>query len=232
MSALEQKGLEEAIGYRFQNPNTLRTALTHSSYANERTGKRDGCNERLEFLGDSVLSLIVCDYLYRTYPNYPEGKLTILRKNAVCQAALAEYGMQIGLGNYILLGRGEEKDGREKPKILEDAFESLLGAMYLDCGELSRVAEFLLPFVKRKLAQTEEPEDAKTKLQRFVQQTPGEELHYVVVEESGPDNAKTFTVKVYINSNDFGTGCGTSKKEAEQNAAHEALKNYIPSERQ
>ena len=140
--------------------------------------------------------------------------------------------MQIGLGNYVLLGRGEEKDGREKPKILEDAFESLLGAMYLDCGELSRVAEFLLPFVKRKLAQTEEPEDAKTKLQRFVQQTPGEELHYAVVDESGPDNAKTFTVKVYINSNDFGTGRGTSKKEAEQNAAHEALQNYIPSERQ
>ena len=88
MSALEQKGLEEAIGYRFRNPNTLRTALTHSSYANERTGKRDGCNERLEFLGDSVLSLIVCDYLYRAYPNYPEGKLTILRKNAVDKTAL------------------------------------------------------------------------------------------------------------------------------------------------
>lgn len=232
MSALDQKGLEEAIGYRFQNPATLRTALTHSSYANERTGKREGCNERLEFLGDSVLSLIVCDYLYRTYPTYPEGQLTILRKNAVCQPALADYGMQIGLGNYVLLGRGEEKDGREKPKILEDAFESLLGAMYLDCGALSRVAEFLLPFVKRKLADMEEPEDAKTKLQRFVQQTPGEELHYAVVDESGPDNAKIFTVKVYINSNDFGTGRGSSKKEAEQNAAGEALKHYIPVERQ
>lgn len=232
MSALDQKGLEETIGYRFQNPATLRTALTHSSYANERTGKREGCNERLEFLGDSVLSLIVCDYLYRTYPTYPEGQLTILRKNAVCQSALADYGMQIGLGNYVLLGRGEEKDGREKPKILEDAFESLLGAMYLDCGALSRVAEFLLPFVKRKLADMEEPEDAKTKLQRFVQQTPGEELHYAVVDESGPDNAKIFTVKVYINSNDFGTGRGSSKKEAEQNAAGEALKHYIPVERQ
>ena len=231
MPALDQKGLEEAIGYRFQKPETLRTALTHSSYANEQTGKRAGCNERLEFLGDSVLSLIVCDYLYRTYPGHLEGQLTILRKNAVCQAALADYGMQIGLGNYVLLGRGEEKDGREKPKILEDAFESLLGAMYLDCGGLARVAEFLLPFVKRKLAETAEPEDAKTMLQRFVQQTPGEELHYAVVGETGPDNAKIFTVKVYINSNDFGTGRGSSKKEAEQNAAHEALKHYIPSGR-
>ena len=232
MSALDQKGLEETIGYRFQNPATLRTALTHSSYANERSNKREECNERLEFLGDSVLSLIVCDYLYRAYPAYPEGQLTILRQKAVCRDALADYGMQIGLGNYVLLGRGEEKDGREKPKILEDAFESLLGAMYLDCGALSRVAEFLLPFVKRKLADMEEPEDAKTKLQRFVQQTPGEELHYAVVDESGPDNAKIFTVKVYINSNDFGTGRGSSKKEAEQNAAGEALKNYIPVERQ
>lgn len=229
MPALDKAQLEARIGYRFRNPELLGTALTHSSYINERGGKRGECNERLEFLGDSVLSVIVCNDLYRSYPELPEGQLTVMRKNAVCRDALASYAAQIGLGGYLLLGHGEEKDGREKPKILEDAFEALLGAMYLDCGELARVAEFLLPFVRAEIACTDaDPEDAKTLLQRHVQETPGEELHYRVVGETGPDNAKTFTVKVYINSNDFGTGTGSSKKEAEQNAAREALKRYLP----
>lgn len=229
MAALEQAKLETRIGYRFGNPELLTKALTHSSYVNESGGQRVDCNERLEFLGDSVLSVIACSYLYRTYPALPEGQLTIMRKNVVCQPALAAYAAQIGLGEYLLLGHGEEKDGREKPKLLEDAFEALLGAMYLDCGELARVAAFLLPFLTEELARTgADPEDPKTLLQRHVQETPGEELHYRVVGETGPDNAKTFTVKVYINSNDFGTGQGSSKKEAEQNAAREALKRYLP----
>ncbi len=224
--------LEERIGYTFSNPALLRTALTHSSYANEQRESKAVSNERLEFLGDSVLSLIVCDFLYRSYPNLPEGRLTVLRKNVVCQRALADYATEIGLGEYLLLGRGEAKDGREKPKLLEDAFESLLGAMYLDCGDLARVAAFLLPFVKRELEKVESAllplEDYKTLLQQYVQQMPGEELHYEKIGEEGPDNAKTFTVRVLINSNEFGRGRGGSKKEAEQNAAREALKRYLP----
>ena len=232
MLPLDMKGLEERLSYRFRNAELLRTALTHSSYANEHMGGRAGCNERLEFLGDSVLSLTVCNFLYRAYPDLPEGQLTVLRKNVVCQRALADYGMQIGLGKYLLLGRGEEKDGREKPKLLEDAFEALLGAIYLDSGDLREIERILLPFVRAELAKIEESltpfEDYKTLLQQYVQQTPGEELCYETVSEQGPDNAKVFTVRVRINSNDFGEGKGSSKKEAEQNAAREALGRYLP----
>ena len=231
----ESAWLEAAIGYTFCDKGLLQTALTHSSFANEYfAGDRTKCNERLEFLGDSVLSLTVCKYLYTLYPNLPEGRLTVLRKNLVCQGALAHYARQIGLGDYLLLGRGEAKDGRDKPKLLEDAFEALLGAFYLDSGDTERVKEFLLPFVERELRKMEQEmqplEDYKTRLQQCVQQTFGEELHYELVDEQGPDNAKIFTVQVFINSNLFGTGTGSSKKEAEQNAAREALKKYIPKE--
>ncbi len=224
--------LQARIGYTFRDRTLLQRALTHSSFANEHTGNRIDCNERLEFLGDSVLSLTACSYLYSAYPELPEGRLTVLRKNVVCQRALADYGMQILLGDYLLLGRGEEKDGREKPKLLEDAFEALLGAIYLDSGNLETVAAFLLPFIRAELQKVEHDlvplEDHKTLLQQYVQQTPGEDLRYETVSEQGPDNAKLFTVKVFINSNCFGTGEGSSKKEAEQNAAREALKLYIP----
>ena len=224
--------LELRIGYRFADRTLLERALTHASFANEHSGNRILCNERLEFLGDSVLSLTVCNYLYNAYPQLPEGRLTVLRKNLVCQRALADYGMQISLGDYLFLGKGEAKDGREKPKLLEDAFEALLGAIYLDSGNLNTVSAFLLPFVRAELQKMEKDlqplEDHKTLLQQYVQQTPGEELRYETVSEEGPDNAKIFTVRALINSNCFGTGCGSSKKEAEQNAAREALKLYIP----
>ncbi len=227
--------LQERIGYTFTDSAILERALTHSSFANEHTGNRIHCNERLEFLGDSVLSLTVCDYLYRAYPDLPEGRLTVLRKNVVCQRALADYATQISLGAYLLLGRGEAKDGRAKPKLLEDAFEALLGAIYLDSGKLDTVARFLIPFVRAELQKMEREllplEDYKTLLQQYVQQTPGEELRYETVSEAGPDNAKIFTVRALINSNCFGTGTGTSKKEAEQNAAKEALKLYLPKTR-
>ena len=224
--------LEKKIGYTFHTPALLRQAMTHSSFTNEHATGRVYCNERLEFLGDSVLSLCVCHYLYATYPDLPEGRLTVLRKNVVCQRALAEYGTEISLGDYLLLGKGEAKDGREKPKILEDAFEALLGAIYLDSGNLRTVERFLLPFVRRELRRVESDlvplEDYKTLLQQYVQQTPGEELRYETVSETGPDNAKIFTVRALINSNCFGEGVGTSKKEAEQNAAREALGRYLP----
>ena len=223
--------LEARIGYTFHDKSLLRTALTHSSFVNEHfAGDRTKCNERLEFLGDSVLSLTVSNYLYRTYPTLPEGRLTVLRKHFVNKDVLPSFAMRIELGEYLLLGKGEAKDGREKPKLLEDAFEALLGALYLDSGSLVTVAAFLLPFVQEELAklQTVPLEDPKTLLQQYVQQTPGEELRYETVRESGPDNAKTFTVRVLINSNCFGEGSGGSKKEAEQNAAREALKTYLP----
>ena len=157
----------------------------------------------------------------------------MLRKNLVCQRALADYAMQLRLGDFLLLGKGEAKDGREKPKLLEDAFEALLGAIYLDAQEnLQTVADFLIPFIKAEITKIERElqplEDYKTLLQQYVQQTPGEELHYELLDEQGPDNAKTFTVRVLVNSNSFGTGVGSSKKEAEQNAAKEALKLYLP----
>ncbi len=221
--------LENKIGYSFRNKALLRTALTHSSFANEHLLGREQSNERLEFLGDSVLSLVVCDHLYRTFPASPEGELTVWRKNVVCREALTAYAQQIGLGEYLLLGRGEEKEGREKPKILEDAFEALVGAIYLDSGSFETVEDFLLPFVHAELDKTQaNPLDYKTLLQQYVQQTPGEELHYELLSEEGPDNAKIFTVCVKINSNIFGQGAGNSKKEAEQNAAREALGRYLP----
>ena len=232
MYPLDLKQLQERMRYTFGDTQLLRTALTHSSFANEHMGGREGCNERLEFLGDSVLSLTVCNYLYHTYPDLPEGRLTVLRKNLVCQRALAEYAMHLRLGDYLLLGKGEEKDGREKPKLLEDAFEALLGALYQDSGNLDTVAAFLIPYIKNEIAKLEKDlqplEDYKTLLQQYVQQTPGEELRYELVSEEGPDNAKSFTVRVLVNSNPFGTGTGSSKKEAEQNAAREALKLYLP----
>ncbi|MBQ8340829.1 MAG: ribonuclease III [Clostridia bacterium] len=232
MFSIELNTLETRLGYHFKDPSLLQTALTHSSFANEHFGGRQGCNERLEFLGDSVLSLTVCNYLYRTYTEWPEGRLTVLRKNLVCQRALADYATKLQLGSYLLLGKGEAKDGREKPKLLEDAFEALLGAMYLDSESLDTVAEFLLPIVKDEIAKIEKDlqplEDYKTLLQQYVQQTPGEELRYELIHEEGPDNAKIFEVRVLVNSNCFGTGRGGSKKEAEQNAAREALKLYLP----
>ena len=232
MLSIELNELEARIGYRFRDDSLLRTALTHSSFANEHFGGREGCNERLEFLGDSVLSLTVCNYLYRTYPELPEGRLTVLRKNLVCQRALADYATKLSLGSFLLLGKGEAKDGREKPKLLEDAFEALLGAIYLDSGSLETVAAFLLPFIKGEIAKMEKElqplEDYKTLLQQYVQQTPGEELRYELTGEEGPDNAQTFEVRVLVNSNCFGTGRGSSKNEAEQNAAREALKLYLP----
>ena len=232
MNSIDFSSLESRLGYRFNDISLLRTAMTHSSYANENFGKREGCNERLEFLGDSVLSLTVCNYLYRTYPQLPEGRLTVLRKNLVCQRALADYAAQLGLGSYLLLGKGEAKDGREKPKLLEDAFEALLGAMYLDAESVDVVARFVLPFIRVEISKLERDlqplEDYKTLLQQYVQQTPGEELRYEMVSEQGPDNAKIFEVRVLVNSNCFGSGRGSSKKEAEQNAAREALKLYLP----
>lgn len=220
--------LESAIGYSFRKKETLRTALTHSSYSNELRAKKISvsCNERLEFLGDSVLSIIVSEYLFKENRYLPEGELTKLRKELVCGRSLSDLARGICLGDYLLLGHGEEKNGgRENDKILENAFEALLAAMYLDAGVEGKsvVSDFLMPRVKEKIKEIGHGSDYKTALQQFVQQTEGDFLEYAVVKESGPDHNKVYTVEARLNSNVIGRGSGRTKKEAEQNAAKEGL---------
>ena len=216
--------LEEKIGYTFRNPQLLEQALTHSSFANE--GKKHGRNnERLEFLGDSVLSVIVARYLFLTYKDLPEGELTKLRASLVCEKALDGFAAQIGLGKYLCLGKGEEMTGgRERPSILADAFEALIAAMYIDGGYEAAQA-FVLGFIPRDLDVRRQNKlaDYKTALQEIIQQNREERVEYVLVDEHGPDHAKVFTAEVLLNSNVIGKGAGSSKKQAEQNAAHEAL---------
>ena len=227
--------LQERIGYRFGNIGYLERALTHSSYSNE-TGARNHhllCNERLEFLGDSVLSLVVSNYLYTHFSEYPEGTLTRIRSSVVCESALASFSEKIGLGEFLMLGRGEAQNGgAEKPAILADAFEALLAAIYLDAGAedaMQSVAKFLLPLVKSAIDSMPEMGDvridSKSRLQEFIQQDreQKEVLEYRLVGESGPDHNKTFAVEVYLGANCIGSGKGHSKKAAEQAAAKAAL---------
>jgi len=229
--------LEARIGYQFHQKNILREALTHSSYANElraRSKREVLCNERLEFLGDAVLASIVSEYLFLTYPTLPEGELTQRRKAVVQSSALASYAREIDLGAYLLLGNGEEKiGGRERQSTLENAFEALLAAIFLDArrvGEDGReiVRNFLLPFITKELEENYSPiiTDPKTELQQLVQQSEGDVLSYCVVGESGPDHDKLFEVEARMNSNVIGSGKGKSKREAEQNAAIEALRLF------
>lgn len=222
MTELEQfcKKLE----YDFKNIDYLKTALTHSSYANERKGEVV-CNERQEFLGDSVLSIIVSDYIFKNCPDLPEGELTKLRASLVCEKTLAVYARSINLGKYLLLSRGERKNGgRNRPSILADAFESVIAAIYLD-GGIECARKFVLRFVVDDIKnhRTHNFADYKTKLQEIVQKNPEEKISYVLTGESGPDHDKHFTVEVHLNSNVVGKGGGRSKKEAEQQAAREAL---------
>lgn len=223
--------LEERIGYKFRDRSLLQTALTHSSYSNEFRTKNGTveCNERLEFLGDSVLSIIVSEYLFLEQKELPEGALTKMRAELVCGRSLAGFAKSIDLGAFMFLGNGEEKNGgRANEKILENAFEALLAAVYLDAGEEGKasVSAFLLPLVKEGLEAlfaVGHGKDYKTALQQFVQQTEGDFLEYAVVGESGPDHMKTFFVEARLNSNVIGRGEGRSKREAEQNAARQAL---------
>lgn len=221
---METERLEKNLGYTFKNKQLLLTALTHSSYANESHDNKPS-NERLEFLGDSVLSVIVSDYIYNRF-NTPEGELTKLRASLVCEASLFEFSKQLELGDFILLGRGEQNhNGRERPSILADAFEAVLAAVYLD-GGMKPAEDLVLRFVKDDLVHREKISfcDYKTKLQEVIQKNPEERLEYVLVEESGPDHDKRFTIELRLNSNVIASGTGKSKKAAEQIAASEALK--------
>ena len=215
------KELEELLGYRFRDPELLRLALTHSSYGNEQGDHRD--NERLEFLGDSVLGFLTAEYLFGAFGTLPEGELTKHRANAVCEKTLAEYARQIRLGDYLRLGKGEQRTGgANRPSILSDAFESVIAAIYLD-GGMEEARRFVLRFVSAAEAEGQAVTDYKTLLQEVIQKNPDEHLSYVLAAERGPDHDKTFTVEVYLNSNCIGTGEGHSKKKAEQAAACEAL---------
>lgn len=215
--------LEKTIGYEFKNKELLETALTHSSFANELHGNVK-YNERLEFLGDSVLGMVTAEYLFKTYPDRPEGQLTRMRANCVCERALAGFAKDINLGNYLRLGKGEiNTGGMNRPSILADAFESLIAAIYLDAG-FERVRDFILPFIEAVPAHGYETDDYKTVLQEIVQKNHDEVLEYYLVDETGPDHNKRFVYEVHINSNCIGTGEGRSKKQAEQAAAKEALR--------
>ncbi len=220
--------LSKFTGYRFKDISLLETALTHSSYTNEcRKSAPVKCNERLEFLGDAVLQILVSDHLFSRFENSAEGELTKLRQHLVCETTLAALARKISLGEFLILGKGEEQNGgREHLALLADAFEALLAAIYLDDGhsmEFLRV--FLLGLMKEELAACERSRggDYKTRLQQLVQQDGKEVLSYAVVSEAGPDHDKVFEVCAMLNSNPIGKGRGHSKREAEQAAAKEAL---------
>ena len=216
--------LQKNLKYTFKKKELLRNALAHSSYANEKKGTVTS-NERLEFLGDSVLSIIVSDYIYKNFPNLPEGRLTRIRASLVCEKSLCEFSKQLKVGDYILLGKGERANGgNERPSILADAFEAILAAVYLD-GGMEPARRHVLRFVKNELSHLENEsfKDYKTELQEIIQRNKEEKLTYVLTGETGPDHDKCFTVEVHLNSNVIGTGEGHSKKNAEQAAARKAL---------
>ena len=223
------KDLEIAIGYRFRDISLLQNALAHSSYANERWHNSLMSNERLEFLGDSILGMTVAEYLYRNFPDRPEGELTRMRADMVCEKTLAAVAETIGLGQHLLLGHGEEQGGgRGRASILADAVESIIAACYLDGGTEAAagfIKRFILCHVPVKQLHNV---DYKTTLQELIQQKKHQVLSYALVGESGPDHDKQFRVEVALNGKVVGEGVGRSKKRAEQDAARAAIETLFP----
>ena len=220
------KELEAAIGYRFQNITLLQNALTHSSYANERWHNGLLSNERLEFLGDSILGMVVAEHLYRNFPDRPEGELTRVRADMVCETSLARIANRLELGRHLLLGHGEERfGGRSRPSILADAVESVIAAAFLD-GGMAAAESIISRFVLCDVPVTRlHNVDYKTVLQELIQQRKNQVLAYRLVGESGPDHDKVFTAQVLLNDAVIGEGSGSSKKRAEQDAARVALES-------
>jgi ribonuclease-3 len=215
--------LQDVIGYRFKEEGLLTQALTHSSYANEKHMKKGSDNERLEFLGDAVLELASSEFLFEKYPDMPEGELTKLRASLVCEPTLAFCTEPLSLGDYLLLGKGEDlTGGRKRKSILSDALEAVIGAIYLD-GGFANAKEFISKYI---LTDTEHKQlfyDSKTILQEEVQGGNMGSLHYELLREDGPDHNKHFVVAAYVGERQLGTGEGSTKKAAEQQAAYEAL---------
>lgn len=214
----------QTIGYTFQNPALFRMAMTHSSYTNEHPD-HPTCNERLEFLGDSVLELLVSRYIFEQYPHFPEGKLTKLRAAVVCEQALYRYAKQIELGKHLFLGKGEERSGgRERSSVLADAMEALLAAIYLD-SDLETAKNWLFPLIKEEIqamatsGNKERFHDYKTALQEYYQSQNLPPITYRVIHTEGPDHNRTFEVEALSQDTVLATGRGRSKKEAEQAAA-------------
>lgn len=220
------KELESVIGYTFADKRKLLLALTHSSYSNEKKGEGLSSNERLEFLGDAVLNIVTSTYIYRNFPNLPEGEMTKTRASIVCEGSLMKCATKISLGKFLLLGKGEENTGgRTRTSILSDAFEALIGAIYLDAG-LAEAGSFISRAMKELLGDSNSSEvfvDYKTRFQEIMQKSSDRKIVYQILDEKGPDHDKSFIVQLSVGSRVFGTGKGKSKKEAEQNAAKEAL---------
>ena len=223
------KDLEKAIGYQFNNISLLQNALAHSSYANERWHNSLMSNERLEFLGDSILGMVVAEYLFRTFPDRPEGELTRMRADMVCEKTLAAVAGRIELGRHLMLGNGEEQGGgRTRDSILADAVESVIAACFLD-GGMEAARKFIQQFVLVEVPVTKlHNTDYKTALQELVQQKKNQVLSYALVGESGPDHDKHFEVEVSLNGKVVGLGSGSSKKRAEQDAARVAIESLFP----
>ncbi|GLC82898.1 ribonuclease III [Lacrimispora brassicae] len=217
------KELEERIGYRFSDRHLMTQAMTHSSFANEHRLNKLECNERLEFLGDSVLEVVSSDCLYHKYPENPEGDLTKIRASIVCEPTLAYCAENIRLGEYLLLGKGEEATGgRGRASIVSDAMEALIGAIYLD-GGFANAKEFILRFIMNDLEHKQLFYDSKTILQEIVQSKTDEPLSYELLREEGPDHNKVFEAQVLIGQEVIGRGTGRTKKAAEQVAAYHGI---------
>ena len=220
--------LEERIGHSFRDGGLLDTALTHSSYANERHGGDCESYERLEFLGDSILGLVTAEFLFTHEPPLPEGRMTRLRAELVCEASLHKTALSLGLGEYMRLGKGEEHTGgRERPSILADMVEAVIAAIYLDAG-MEEARRFILDKVLcgAEIGDEHRSADYKTQLQEIVQRKSNQSIQYVLVGESGPDHNKLFSFEVLINGECAGSGSGRTKKEAEQMAAKKALESW------
>lgn len=215
--------LQKKIGYQFHDTSLLRQAMIHSSYANEKKLGHAGCNERLEFLGDAVLEAVSSSFLYKTFPEKPEGELSKLRASMVCEMSLAWCAREMGLQKYILLGRGEEMSGgRERDSIISDATEALIGALFLD-GGIGEAKKFILEFILNDIENRQFFVDCKTILQELLQSKDSPPLEYILVGEEGPAHDKHFTVRIEQDGRVLGNGSGHNKKAAEQAAAYEAV---------
>lgn len=215
--------LQERIGYKFKNEALLKRALTHSSYMNEQKINRTGDYERLEFLGDAVLELVSSEFLYKEHKEVPEGELTKMRASMVCEPSLAFCARDIELGQFILLGKGEENTGgRKRDSITSDVMEAVTGAIYLD-GGFEPAKAFIYRFILSDLEDKQLFYDSKSNLQELIQGKLKKDFHYELLEESGPEHDKTFVVEVFMENTSLGKGTGRTKKAAEQQAAYQAL---------
>lgn len=226
MNAFDIEVFEKRIDYKFKDKEKIKLAFTHSSYANEHRNTISENNERLEFLGDAVLDMVVSEYIYKKFPKMPEGELTKLRAGVVCEGSLAKIAREFEFGKYLLLGKGEESTGgRNRDSILADAFEAVIGAICID-GGIESVSKYIMSFMEKVIDDMKinfRTLDCKTHLQEIIQKNSKNPIVYKIIDEKGPDHDKVFIAGVYHNDITLGIGEGKSKKEAEQNAAYNAL---------